>query len=60
VHHNKFWLETESSVSFKLAVIISYCRMIHMKNLTDFQVTSQVVIIAKYLSIVLFEEDLIC
>jgi len=47
-------------VSFKLAVSISYCRMVRIKNLTAVQVTSQVVIIVMYLSIVLFEEGLIC
>lgn len=31
-----------------------------MKKLTAVQVTSQVVILAKYLSILLFEEGLIC
>jgi hypothetical protein len=31
-----------------------------MKNLTAVQITSQVVIIAMYLSIALFEEGLIC
>jgi hypothetical protein len=60
VHRNKFWLETDSSVSFTLAVSRPYCRVIHMKKLTAVQVTSQVVIIALYLSNVLFEEGLIC